>query len=267
MALPVTSPDDDGTRARAIRAARELRLLQMRYGIAETGTQRLDDRVRSHRGRLRIIGEQIAELEAEKHRLLGEMEGFEKALLLARTSEIEHLRQAHAEAWSPFGIRAYRVWQIRAGRLQGLRVIWEQPELTAECGRGAGRDEVPHSDGRCGPPACGIYAAKRPEMLLRSFSLAFAGAMGLVELTGKVVEHRDGYRALHAHVVALGLIDGGRWLATDDAELIAAAFGDPVQTLARWGLLGRTLQEPWARITEYLIEREAGTWTSENNSA
>jgi hypothetical protein len=266
MALVVTSAADDGDRRDLARLARELRLLQMRYGAPEVVWPGLDDRVRSRRGRLRIIGEQIADLEAERQRLLAEIGGFEKALVLVRSTEIDRLRQAHAEVWSPFGIQGYRIWHLRHGRLQGARMVWEQPHLTAVCGRGAGRDEVPHSDGRCGPPACGIYAAKHPDLFLREFTMAWDGAMGVVELTGKVVEHTDGYRALHARVVALGLVGGGRWLATDREDRIATAFHDPAQALVRWGALDGSPRAPWVGIVEYLMEREAGPWTSENSS-
>ena len=270
MALPLTatgSPDDDD-RAELERLARELRLLQMRYGIADVGSKRLDDRVRSRRGRIRVIDEQMAELAAEKRRLVTEIAGYQKALRLARGHEIDQLRQAHDEAWSPFAIRAYRIWHLRQGRLYGAaRMRWEEPELTAVCGRGAGRDEVPHSDGRCGVPPCGIYAAKHPDLLVRNFAVAWPGAMGLVELTGKVVEHAEGYRAQRARVVALAVVAGGRWLATDDEAVIASTFHDPTHALARWGELGRTKHEPWAKIIEYLVEREAGPWTSESNSA
>ncbi len=269
MALPLTaagSPDDDD-RAESERLARELRRLQLRYGIADVDSQRLDDRVRSRRGRIRIIDEQMAELAAEKGRLVTEIAGYQKALRLARSFEIEQLRKTHDEAWSPFPIRAYRIWHLRQGRLYGAaRTLWEKPELTAVCGRGAGRDEVPHSDGRCAEPPCGIYAAKRPDLLVRNFAVAWPGAIGLVELSGKVVEHAAGYRAKHARVVALAVVAGGRWLATDDAAVIATAFQDPTHALARWGEPGRSRHEPWAHIIEYLMEREAGPWTSENNS-
>lgn len=272
MALPLTAAgcpeDDDNDRVELARLAGELRRLQIRYGIADVGSQRLEDRVRSRRGRIRIIDEQMAELAAERRRLITEIAGYQKALRLARSTEIEQLRQAHAEAWSPFAIRAYRVWHLRQGRLFGAaRVPWEEPELTAVCGRGAGRDEVPHSDGRCGVPACGIYAAKHPDHLIRNFAVAWPGAMGLVELSGKVVEHAEGYRAQHARVIALAVVAGGRWLATDAADVIAAAVHDPVHALARWGQPGRSRHEPWAKIIEYLIERETGPWTSESNSA
>ncbi|HAX81297.1 MAG TPA: hypothetical protein DCY40_01860 [Actinobacteria bacterium] len=269
MALPATSADPpDPDRPCLGRLAAQLRQYQVRYGVPEVPpAQRLDDRLRSGRGRLRFIDDQIAELTAERHRLRQELAGFEKGLALVLDDEIDRLRREHGEAWSPVPIRSYRMWQIRDGRMMGARLEWKDPWLTAGCARGNGRTEVPHSDGRCGTPPCGIYTAKHPELLLTGFGVLRVGAMGLVELSGKVVEHARGYRAEHARVVALGLVAGGRWLTTDSPGMVTAAFHDPEQTVVRWGSRYQSHAVAWAVITEYLIAREEPPWTSESNSA
>ena len=263
MALPVTSPDfPDPERSRLGRLAAELRRYQMRYGVPEVPpAQRLDDRLRNVRGRLRFIDDQIAELSAERRRLRQEMAGYEKGLSLVIDGEINRLRRQHGEAWSPVAIRSYRMWQLRDGRMMGARIEWKDPWLTAECARGNGREEVPHSDGRCGAPACGIYTAKHPELLLQGLGVPSAGAMGLVELTGKVVEHSRGYRAQHARVVALGIVGGRRWLTADSPEIVTAAFHDPDHVLARWGNRYQSHAAAWAGVTEYLVAREESPWT------
>lgn len=269
MALPVTSPDfPEPDRPRLGRLTAQLRQYQLRYGVPEVPpAQRLDDRLRSVRGRLRFIDDQIAELTAERHRLRQELAGFEKGLALVLEGEIDRMRRVHGEAWSPVAIRSYRMWHISDGRIMGARLEWKDPWLTAVCGRGKGSTEVPHSDGWCGTPPCGIYTAKHPELLLRGFGELHAGAMGLVELTGKVVEHARGYRAEHARVVALGMVAGGRWLTTDSPGMITAAFHDPEQTVLRWGNRYPSHAAAWAGITEYLIAREEPPWTLESNSA
>lgn len=262
MALPVTSPDFPDPDPRLGRLAAELRRYQIRYGVPEVPpAQRLDDRVRNVRGRLRFIEDQIADLTAERRRLRQELSGFEKGLALVIDGEIERLRLQHREGWSPVAIRSYRMWEVRGGRMMGARMEWKDPWLTAECARRNGRDEVPHSDGRCGAPACGIYTVKHPESLLQGFGTPRSGAMGLVELTGKVVEHARGYRGQHARVVALGIVGGGRWLTTDSPEVVTAAFHDPEQTLVRWGHRYQGHAEAWALITEYLMAREESPWT------
>jgi len=75
--------------------------------------------------------------------------------------------------------------------------------LVATCERG-------HSapDYEC---TCGIYASKRLEPALpyrvgRDDARTLGRVVGLVVLSGDVIEHRDGWRASHAR--PLGLIDG-----------------------------------------------------------
>jgi hypothetical protein len=239
-----------------------LRFLQVRYGIpAVPAADRLDDRLRAVRGRLRHVEEQIAELTAERIRLRQEAAGYEKGLTLAIGSELDRLRRRHGEAWSPTPIRAYRMWSLSDGGLRGARTQWLSPWLAAVCARGNGSLEVPHTDGRCGRPPCGIYTAKHPDLLLQGIGSPGSGAMGLVELTGKVVEHGRGYRAARARVVALGLIGGGRWLTTDAPDVVFAAFDDPVHALARWGRRHQSVAAAWAGITEYLVAREETPWT------
>src|SRR3990170_4076983 len=153
VALSVGSPDLPEDPPHLGRLAAELRRYRLRYGApAPSPAQRLDDRVRSHRARLRFIDEQMVELAAERRRLVQEIAGYEKGLALVLRTEIERLRERHGEAWSPVAIRAYRVWQLDGGRMRGARTVWPDPWLVAECARGGGRAEVPHSDGRCGPP-------------------------------------------------------------------------------------------------------------------
>ena len=133
--------------------------------------------------------------------------------------------------------------------------------MAALCGRNRGRDEVPHSDGRCPAPACGIYALPGLEPILRELSPNWSGAVGLVELSGKVVEHEHGYRAERAHTVALAMIGQGRVLLTDAPEVLATAFGDPVHALARWGVRLEPLHDVRATIADFLESRAEPTWT------
>jgi hypothetical protein len=258
----VTSPDEPEPERSSDRLAAEWRRLQLRYGAAALPpAERLEIRARAVRGRLRHVEAQIAELTAERDRLRQEAAGYEKALTLAIGSELDRLRQRHGEVWSPFPIRGYRVWSLRDGCLSGARMQWRDPWLTAQCARGRGRLEVPHSDGRCGTPACGIYAVKDPAPMLVGPGLPASGAMGLVELTGKVVEHARGYRAERARVVALGMIGDRRWLTTDAPEIVTAAFHDPEQTLVRWGRRHQGVAAVWSGIVEYLVAREEEPWT------
>ena len=51
--------------------------------------------------------------------------------------------------------------------------------------------------------------------------------MGIVELTGKVIEHQRGYRAANAQAVALVISGVGEPMATDDPSRFDRLFADP----------------------------------------
>lgn len=141
-----------------------------------------------------------------------------------------------APFWSPTPILAFRVWDVRA-HLHGARRVWSTPEYVAGCVRGRnetlGRD-VPHTDGSCGRPPCGIYAAKHAADLVESFGTHFATmAYGVVELTGKVVEHDSGYRAQRAKAVAVAVVRSEYARCFEGDDLVGRLFADPGQTLDR----------------------------------
>lgn len=271
MALPVVGPGvPDPDRSDVPRLRAEWSRYRRRYGAPPAPPlERLESRVQGHRVRLERIEEQIAELEAERRRLTQELSAWEKAIALTLGTEIERLRVRYGETWSPTPVPGYRAWQMVGGFLRGARLVWRHPSLRAVCAHGGDPDEVPHSDGRCGRLGCGIYAAKQPDLLVRELTLDWEGALAVVGLRGKVVEHAAGYRAREAQVLALGMVGSGRWLTTDDPARIAAAFDDPVATLLTQG--ERLPITPWRRIVEFLTGyesrmREGGPWTSVSNN-
>ena len=224
-------PDDDVT-IRIARLRAELRNQQRRYGIAESPPHlaRLEMAVDRRTARLAHVRSQIAELEAELHRLLTEVDGFAKGLEALLGDELERIRNAYGEGWSPVPILGYRIWSILDGRLHGARLVWTTPHMRAVCPTAGGpADEIPHSDGRCGRLGCGVYAAKGIRPLLAEILPArpVHFVAGLVELGGKVVEHERGYRAADAEVVAVAAVYHDRLLTTDDPATIARLFADP----------------------------------------
>jgi hypothetical protein len=143
--------------------------------------------------------------------------------------------------WSPTPILGFRVWEVGT-RLRGARKPWRTPTYDAECvRRGAGPhgDEIPHTDGSCGKPACGIYATKDPDPLLDYWGPG--RAIGVVEMSGKVVEHDFGYRARRATAVFMVMSwAGGEEVASTPAE-VTDMFADPQGWLDRrrkMGVLG-----------------------------
>ena len=116
-------------------------------------------------------------------------------------------------------------------------------------------DAVPHTDGRCGHPPCGLYAAKDVRDLDFPALNALGRrrvALGLVALAGKVVEHEHGYRARRAEVRAMAVIGAGRVVRIGDRTTIERLFADPEATLDHV-----TETRPNA-VTEVPIIRRAG---------
>jgi hypothetical protein len=141
------------------------------------------------------------------------------------------------EFWSPRAVLGFRMWEVR-GRLQGAWRAWDRPFREARCVSGrAERDDgdVPHTDGRCGEPPCGIYAFKEPAQLLASFGLpegSRRNAYGLVALSGKVVEHERGYRGQRARVVAAAVVGRGLVVRVEGIERLQALFLAPEDAVA-----------------------------------
>jgi len=139
------------------------------------------------------------------------------------------------EFWSPTAVLGFRMWDLR-GKLHGAWRAWQSPVYEARClaGQTDGDDDVPHTDGRCGPPPCGLYCFKEPEQLLAAFGLPGGSnriVAGLVALSGKVVEHERGYRAKQARVVAAAVVGRGRMVRVEDAARLRRLFADPEQTV------------------------------------
>ena len=130
--------------------------------------------------------------------------------------------------WSPTPILGFRAWAVGT-RLEGARRPWTTPSYEAGCvTRGKERfDEmVPHTDGSCGRPPCGIYSTKEPEPLLHEFR-SHRMAYGVVAMSGRVVEHDRGYRARRATAVFVVVDHGGRLITVEGQEDLVKLFDDP----------------------------------------
>jgi len=139
------------------------------------------------------------------------------------------------EFWSPRPVLGFRMWEVR-GRLHGAFRAWDRPFRVARCVSGrTERDdgEVPHTDGRCGDPPCGVYAYKEPDQLLATFGLpegSRRNVYGLVAMAGKVVEHERGYRGQRVKVVAAAVVGRGLLVRVEGARL-ADLFAAPEETV------------------------------------
>ncbi len=212
----------------------EFQTLVARYGLTTpTDLARLNLAEERRRYRIRHLETVIEEAQVEVGRLLGEIGGLEKGVRLALEDAISDARDRHHEGWSPVPVIGYRIWGVAADGVFGYRVRWESRRMSATCLQGMGDDEVPHTDGRCGVPACGIYTSKTPEAVIEAHNDLEPGWMiGMVDLSGKVVEHEHGYRAQHAEVTSVMGFDSEWAYVSDDAAEIDRLFEDPRSRVA-----------------------------------
>jgi len=139
--------------------------------------------------------------------------------------------------WSPTPVLGFRVWAVK-DRLLGVQRAWTQRRYTAGCIDFGEVDdpEVPHTDGRCRPPPCGLYAAKEVGPLIDEFGLPPGGrrwAYGMVALSGKVVEHTRGFRARHATAVSVVVAERNRLIRVEGAEWLDLLFASPRAAVER----------------------------------
>ena len=179
--------------------------------------------------RLEQLSQEYERVGKQMRSLHTEVERIERWMEFCLEDVIARARRDRAEGWSPRPVLGYRLWAVGSQGLHGVKLVWPGRKLTATCLRSGGSYEIPHTDGRCGRLGCGVYAAKTVDPLFTEFDIAAIAnvALGLVALTGKVVEHDHGYRGAEAEVVALGASLDDHLLLTADPKRIDAVFADP----------------------------------------
>jgi hypothetical protein len=250
---------------------KRLDVYRQRYRIDDRLTQltSLEQSIRRRRvrsaaltRRLEDLEKMVTEVHAELSAISAEIDGTRRAGALLIEEVLEQVQAEMGEAWSPRPIHGYRVWRIEDSAIMGNQVHWESPTLESRCLREIPGDDLPHAVDRCGPPACGIYAVKDlgvfpPEVAKGAIHQS---VVGVVAMSGKVVEHESGYRSQRATAVAVSVNDGRSRLLTDDPEIIELLFADPREAMA---LARRTESEEDPPTTEFLasIRERQEQWT------
>lgn len=253
--------------ARVASLRSELARLEDRYGVqASDEIIRLDQALGRRNAKIEMLSERLDEILQTLVNLESERAGLLSGMEVALTDHITEVQQEQGEVWSPWPVHAYRLWGVTTSGLVGMVEKWPAPYLEATCTKLPLNPDVPHTDGRCAEPQCGIYATKRPEALIADVPRDGGWAIGLVALTGKVVEHDEGYRAQHADVVAIVVHHDGRVLAAEERHLVGLAFA---ATVATTKLLGRPAKEwPVERTISTLHAAERRLqWTSDPSDA
>ncbi|MGB7861127.1 MAG: hypothetical protein WBM90_11570 [Acidimicrobiia bacterium] len=253
-----------------------LRLYRQRYDLGESAefAFRLEQSLHRRRAkaaalrrRKEHLESELLEVESLLEAARNEIAGSLLAAELFVRETIDGIRRERGEGWSPTPILGFRMWSIEDDGLRGAKTRWPMYRLASTCLNGVPGEDVPHSIGKCGPPACGIYATKQVEALRSRFGLwnPEGCVVAVVALTGKVVEHELGYRGAHAEVVAIGASSEGRKLLTHDQSQVAAMFENPRATLTDTGDPGRLTSEQLCGFLEQ-EKREFERWTWEERS-
>lgn len=244
-----------------------LRILRERYGRQSftSPAERLEVAASRRRYLLRELRRQISELEERVAIIESELAGYGRGATALVEEEVRGYEQRFPEAWSPTAVTGYRIWALKDDYLVGARHIWSEPCYRASCDQTTNEGEIPHTDERCGRLGCGIYASKSLEQLLEVnlYESSREYAAALVGLTGKVVEHEDGYRAASAEVMALTLIGADRQVFTRDRSIIGEAYANPRQVLASDAAC-RLRKPVLPNVISYLTERIDLPWISVN---
>ena len=248
----------------------EVRRYQDRYGelAGMIDVAKANSAMAARQRRLDALAAEHDRIERQMSSMTAEVRRIERWVEFCLEDVITRAKQDHAEGWSPTPVLGYRLWAVGEDGLYGVKMVWDSRTITATCLSNRGNTEIPHSDGRCGRLGCGVYAAKSVDPLYTEFDLSGIGnlALGLVAMTGKVVEHDDGYRAAAATVVAIGASLGTHLMLTSDPLRIDQLLADP--TVIREG---REVEAEAQRLVEmeaFVIKeaRRATPWTLETNS-
>jgi len=210
------------------RLLEEWRHLYKRYGMKRLPPEleQLQLSLRRRKTSMEHIRAEITELEARLETLETESDGVDKTMELVLSEAIASLLDNHVEAWSPVPVLGFRIWDVGPAGFHGYRQKWTTSQMKAECLTIGIEDEVPHTDGSCGDPPCGVYAVKSIAPLILGIEghMSERLAAGLVGMKGKVVEHELGYRAAEAEVVALGIQQPYEPFLTADRWQIESLF-------------------------------------------
>ncbi|MCP4966430.1 MAG: hypothetical protein GY926_14500 [bacterium] len=244
---------------------RTVRLYQERYGELSgmIDVTKANAAMASRQRRLAKLEEEVARIQVDINSMSSEVQRIERWVEFCLEDVIVRAKQDHAEGWSPTPVLGFRLWGVGEEALHGVKMPWPERTLVATCLSRGGGEEIPHTDGRCGRLGCGVYAAKLVDPLYTEFDVTAIGdvALGLVALTGKVVEHDEGYRAASATVIALAASLGKHVVLTSDAGTIDGVFADPAVIRCE-----RKIETHGQRLTEMETfvmahKRRATPWT------
>lgn len=216
-------------RVRGLRHRYDTLRRRLRRADGVEDVDRLDASIGRRQARIRHLTSQIEALEAERTRLEEEVVGCLHGAEALLIDLVDHLERLDGPAWSPTPIRGFTLLDVVAGKLHDGDHPWSGSTLSPTCPHGL--DGLPHVEDPCGRQACGVLAWKALDSVSEVSGVELA-AVAELSMTGRVVEHADGYRSQHAALTALIAFDGNRWFRSRDPEQISTFARYPEQTFS-----------------------------------
>lgn len=201
------------------------RRLRRADGVDEI--ERLDVSIQRRRGRIRHLNSQIERLMGERDRLEGEVLGCFHGAEALLVDLIDRLEALDGPSWSPDPIPGYSILDVVEGVVHDGDHAWTTPVLRPKCP--SGRPDAPHQRATCAVLACGVLAwksiGKLPEI-----SGGTLRAVAEVAMSGRVIEHTDGYRAEVGEIVSLVAFDDTCWFRSRNTDQITSFVAAPTET-------------------------------------
>lgn len=201
------------------------RRLRRADGVDEI--ERLDASILRRRGRIRHINGQIERLVEERDRLEGELLGCFHGAEALLVDLIDRLQELEGPSWSPDPLTGFTVLEVVDDVVTDGDHDWTTPLLRPGCP--SGRLGSPHERMACTSIACGVLAWKSIDKLL-DIGGDFMRAVTEVAMSGRVVEHTEGYRSEVGEIVAVMAFDDARWFRTRNADQIDSFVAAPSHT-------------------------------------
>lgn len=201
------------------------RRLRRADGVDEV--TRLDASIQRRRTRIRHLEAQIERLADERERLEGEILGCFHGAEALLVDLIDRLEALDGPSWSPEPVPGYTILEVTDGLVHDGDHRWRTPLLRPRCP--SGRWDAPHE--ACAALACGVLAYKSIDRL-PGISGGTLRAVAEIAMSGRVIEHVDGYRAEVGEIVSLIVFDEAHWFRTRSPVQIDRFVAEPEETFA-----------------------------------
>lgn len=201
------------------------RRLRRADGVDEV--ERLDVSIQRRRNRIRHLDAQIDRLMEERDRLEGEILGCFTGAEALLVDLIEKLEALDGPSWSPDPVPGFTILEVEDGTLHDGDHTWTRAVVRPGCP--TGRWDAPHEDAACARLACGVLAYKSIDRL-PGISGGTMRAVAELAMSGRVVEHADGYRAEVGEIMALVAFDDSRWFRTRYPGQIDSFVTSPIES-------------------------------------